>query len=161
MPKFFRISIVLILAVAGGAKVWSAFGSAKLLVIQDPLLDLKFGHLMFIIGALELSVASILLLSKLRAMPTVLVAWLASSVLAYRLGLWLIGWRRPCSCLGNLTDAIHISPQLADNVMKGLLAYLLIVSYATLFWLWLQRRKAEGRLKKENTIERSEMGVGS
>jgi hypothetical protein len=27
-----------------------------------------------------------------------------------------------------------ISPQLADIVMKGVLAYLLIGSYATLFW---------------------------
>jgi hypothetical protein len=53
-----------------------------------------------------------------------------------------MGWHRACNCLGNFTDAIHVSPQIADNVMKGVLAYLLIGSYATLFWLWRQRKKA-------------------
>jgi len=59
----------------------------------------------------------------------------------YRLGLWWMHWHRPCSCLGNLTDALHISPQVADNVMKVLLAYLLIGSYGLLIWKrWLERK---------------------
>ena len=32
-------------------------------------------------------------------------------------------------------DALHIPPQVADMAMKIILAYLLIGSYATLFWL--------------------------
>jgi hypothetical protein len=45
-------------------------------------------------------------------------------------------------CLGNLTYALNISPQKADTAMKIILAYLLIGSYASLSWLWRQRRKA-------------------
>jgi hypothetical protein len=70
-----------------------------------------------------------------------LVAWLATSLLAYRIGLVAVGYHRPCPCLGNLTDALHIPPQIADTAMKIILAYLLIGSYATLFWLWRQHRK--------------------
>jgi hypothetical protein len=57
----------------------------------------------------------------------------------YRLGLWWMDWKKPCSCLGNLTDALHISPQTADNITKVLLAYLLIGSYGLLLWQWKQR----------------------
>jgi hypothetical protein len=46
-----------------------------------------------------------------------------------------------CPCLGNLTDALHITPQTADTAMKIILTYLLIGSYASLFWLWRQRNK--------------------
>jgi cbb3-type cytochrome oxidase subunit 3 len=52
--------------------------------------------------------------------------------------------------LGNLTDALHIPPQAADTAMKIILAYLLIGSYATLFWLWRQRGKnAEVRMMND------------
>jgi hypothetical protein len=54
----------------------------------------------------------------------------------------LVGYHKPCSCLGNLTDALHIPPPMADTAMKIILAYLLIGSYATLFWLWRQRKKS-------------------
>ena len=70
-----------------------------------------------------------------------LVVWLATSFLVYRIGLVWVGYKKPCPCLGNLTDALHIPPQTADTAMKIILAYLLIGSYATLFWLWRQRKK--------------------
>jgi hypothetical protein len=55
--------------------------------------------------------------------------------------MW-VGWHKPCSCLGNLTDALHIPPQTADTAMKIILAYLLIGSYGNLFWLWRQCKKS-------------------
>ena len=64
--------------------------------------------------------------------------------------------------MGNLTDALHIPPQTADTAMKIILAYLLIGSYASLFWLWRQRGKAGGRMQNEEvkTAGSSEMAVG-
>jgi hypothetical protein len=69
------------------------------------------------------------------------LAWLSTSFLIYRFGLVWAGYHKPCPCLGNLTDALHIPPQTADTAMKIILAYLLIGSYATLFWLWRQKWK--------------------
>jgi hypothetical protein len=42
--------------------------------------------------------------------------------------------------MGSLTDLLHISPRLADNIMKGVLACLLMGSYGILLWQWRQRR---------------------
>jgi hypothetical protein len=51
-------------------------------------------------------------------------------------------YHKPCPCLGNLTDALHISPQTDNPLVKIILGYLLIGSYTTLFWLWWQIRKS-------------------
>ena len=61
-----------------------------------------------------------------------MIAGLSTLFAVYRIGLWSLGWHRPCSCLGNLTDALHLSPVIVDNVMKVLLAYLMIGSYSIL-----------------------------
>ena len=139
--NWFKISSGLILAITGIAKIWSALGNAKVLAVADPLFGLQFGYLMLAVGALELAVASVCLVSKSQILAISLVAWLSTSFLAYRVGLWSMDWHRPCKCLGNLTDALHIPPQIADTAMKIILAYLLIGSYASLVWLWQQRKK--------------------
>jgi len=93
------------------------------------------------VGGIELVVALVCLVSRRTlAIKAGLIAWLATSFLIYRLGLVWVVYQKPCSCLGNLTDALHISPQIADTAMKIILAYLLIGSYATLFSLWRQRK---------------------
>jgi hypothetical protein len=143
MPKrVFTISAGIILGITGVAKIVSAFGGARILENPDPVFGLQFGWLMFLAGIFELFVAVVCLGQKSKTFPAaILVAWLATNFLAYRLSLWWMGWHRPCSCMGNLTDVLHIPPQTADTVMKIILAYLLIGSYATLFWLWRQKRK--------------------
>ena len=140
--NWFRLSAGAIFAITGSAKIVSAFGSAKILTIVDPVLDLRFGHVMVVIGILELAIASLCLINRFQSLSIILIAWFATDLLAYRFGLWWMGWHMPCHCLGNLTDAIHVSSQAADNVMKVVAAYLLIGSYATLFWLWKEKRKA-------------------
>ena len=49
--------------------------------------------------------------------------------------------------MGNLTDALHLEPEVADNLMKVILAYLLLGSYSLLVWQWSaakSRAKIEG-----------------
>lgn len=138
--KWFCLSAGIVLLITGTAKVWSAFGDAELLRRIDPILDMQFRHLMLVAGILELILAGFCLLRKTETIAIMLVAFFAGSLSMYRLGLWWIGWHRACSCLGNLTEAIHVSPQLADEVMKGILAYLLAGSYGILFHQWLKNR---------------------
>lgn len=130
----------ILLAITGLAKLISSFGSAYILQNPDPLLSISFRYVFWIVGAFELAVALVCFFSKCMGLRSVLVAWLATSFLVYRLGLVLVDYHKACSCLGNLTDALHISPQTADTAMKIILAYLLIGSYGTLFWLWRQRK---------------------
>ena len=131
----FILSAGAILALTGVAKVWSAFGNSKLLAVADPIIGITFGHLMLVVGMVEIVIALFCFFGKSQKVALGLVAWLATNFLVYRLGLWWVGYHKPCSCLGNLTDALHISPQIADTAMKIILGYLLLGSYLALFSL--------------------------
>ena len=149
-PNWFVPSGAAILGITGIAKVWSAFGNMKLLAAADPIMGISFGNLMLAVGCLELVIAGVCVFSKSQQLKLGLIAWLATNFVVYRIGLWWMGWKKPCSCLGNLTDALHLSPQLADNIMKVILAYLLIGSYGLLFWQWRQWRQAKLELQVAN-----------
>ena len=140
LPKAFIVSAGAILAITGIAKVWSGLGHVKLLAVADPILGIQFGYLMLAVGLAEIAIALVCFFIERQTIVLGLVAWLATNFVFYRLGLWWMDWHRPCSCLGNLTDALHLSPQLADTIMKVVLAYLILGSYAGLFWLWRQNK---------------------
>lgn len=140
--RCFSFIAALLLFGAACAKLISSFGGGRILQYPDPILGIPFWQIFWLSGILELAVASICFFAKRVELKSGLVAWLATSFLLYRLGLMWIGYSKPCSCLGNLTDALHIPPQTADTAMKIILAYLLIGSYASLFWLWRQRQMA-------------------
>jgi len=152
--KWFVLSAGSILVITGIAKVWSGLGNSKLLAVLDPVIRIKFGLLMLGVGATETVIALVCFLSKRQTLALGLVAWISTNFVVYRLGLWWTDWHRPCSCMGNLTDALPISPQVADSLMKVVLGYLLVGSYALLFLNW---RKAglgvrEGVKTAPNTV---------
>jgi hypothetical protein len=128
------------LTITGIAKVWSAFGTSRILALVDPIISVKFGHLMLATGLVEIVIALVCFFSQRQTLALGFLAWIASMFLLYRFGLWWINWQHSCSCLGNLADALHISPQIADNTMKAVLAYLLIGSYGLLI-----RQRCQGR----------------
>jgi len=132
--KYFQWTAGALLLVTGIAKVVSSFGSGQVLNDVDPLIGFRFGSLMFAVGVVELTVAGLCLWGRHPTLGALVVAWLATGFIAYRFGLYLIGWHRPCDCLGTMTDAIHVSPQLADHIMKVVLAYLFVGSCSVLLW---------------------------
>jgi hypothetical protein len=142
LPRFFILTVGMILGITGIAKIVSVCGTQMMLLQLDPLFSMSFRHLLLFAGLVELAIACLCLFTSKIKLNTLLIAWISTSFIVYRAGLWAINWRRPCHCLGNLTDTLHISPETADAAMKIILAYLLIGSYATLFWLW----RREGRV---------------
>jgi len=109
----------------------------------DPILGLPFGTVLLLVGALEVYIALIGFFGEAApSLKLAAIAWVATTFLVYRWGLWSIGWQRPCGCMGNLTDVFHLSPKAADNIIKGLLAYLLTGSYILLFSQWRAARFA-------------------
>lgn len=148
----FVFSAVVVLAVTGIAKVWSGLGNSKLMAVVDPIIGIKFGQLMLAVGLAEIAIALVCCFSKRQTLALGLVAWVSTNFVVYRLGLWWMNWHRPCNCLGNLTDALHLSPQTADNLMKVILAYLLIGSYGLLFWDWRQRKFLEAEYVKSGDL---------
>jgi hypothetical protein len=145
LNRYFIYTAGVILCITAIAKIISVFGTQEILMQPDPLIGLSFHRLLLIAGIVELIIGCLCLFTKKIKLSNLLVAWLSTCFTVYRIGLWAINWRRPCHCLGNLTDTLHISPQTADAAMKIILAYLLIGSYAALFWLWRQKRKELSR----------------
>jgi hypothetical protein len=140
IARMFLYSAGVLLLITATAKFVSSFGHGRILLQLDPLTGFQFRDLFRIAGGVETAVALVCFCNKRIWLPAGLVAWLSTSFLAYRVGIVWMGWHRPCPCLGNLTDALHIPPQTADTAMKIILAYLLLGSYASLFWLWRQRK---------------------
>ncbi len=139
----------LILIITGGLKVWGAFGDSEMLKLADPIFGLPFRHLMWFVGILEIVVAVFCLCRRQSYLSIYALVWLTSSFVIYRIALKWVGWKKPCSCLGNLTDALYISPQTADNIMKVVLTYLLIGSYFLLIRQWRRDRPANRKQSTE------------
>ena len=138
--RFFIVSAGVILTVTAIAKLVSSFGDARILEIPDPIASLSFRTLFRMVALLELGVALVCFFGRRPVLQAALVAWMSVNFLVYRLGLIWVGYHRPCSCLGNLTDALHVRPEVADAAMKIVLAYLLAGSFGALAWLWQLRR---------------------
>jgi hypothetical protein len=138
---FLRSASVILLATAA-AKMISSFGHGRILLQRDPVSGFLFRDLFRVVSVVEIAIALACGFSKRMRLSASSVAWLATSFLIYRVVLLWAGYRRPCPCLGNLTDMLHIPPQTADTAMKVILGYLLLGSYAMLFWLWRQNRKS-------------------
>lgn len=122
------------------AKFVSSMGGARILKVSDPLFGIPFQHVFWIVGIIELIIAVVCISGRRIILQAGLLAWLASSFVMYRMSLMLTGYQKPCACLGSLTDALPISPQIVNIVLKMILAYLLIASYGTLIWHWKQCR---------------------
>ena len=136
LAKMFIYSAGVLLLVTAMAKLLSGGGEARILQTPDPILGFPFRQVLIVVGAAELFIAVICLMGKSNWLQTGLIAWMATNFLVYRIGLLWMGYHRPCGCMGNLTDALGISAHAADNIMKGILLYLLLGSYGVLWYLW-------------------------
>jgi hypothetical protein len=136
---FVRIAGI-ILCITSFAKLISASGTHKVLNVVDPVSGITFRHLMLLAGVAELAIGLYCIFARNSIKATVLIAWAATGFIAYRLSLWWVDWNSPCLCFGNLTDALHISPETADTVAKILLTFLTVGSYLILIY----NRKEKG-----------------
>ena len=127
--RVFLLTAGMILAISGAAKVYSVFGSGKILEIADPVFGLKFKTLFLAVGLGEILVAILCLFDKHSKVALPIVASLATGFLMYRVGLWGMHWNHPCDCLGTLTETLYLSPEIADSLMKVMLGYLIMGSY--------------------------------
>ena len=147
MKYFLRLAGVA-LALSGLAKAASADGAARILDAADPLIGIPFRQLLLLVGLGELLIGVFCMFTGRRRLSLLVVAWLSTNVLVYRLGLWFIGWHHPCACLGTMAGTVHLSDASADKLMKWVLAYLLVGSYAMLLWQWRAARQAPVRPKE-------------
>jgi hypothetical protein len=139
--RWFQFSAIAVLIVTALLKLVSLQTGARFFLLKDPVFPfITNGQMMALSAILELCVAIILIRNLGRLFQFTALMSLTSIFLLYRLGLAWIAPNEPCKCYGRATDWLHISSETGDTAMKIILAYLLIGSYATLFWIWRENK---------------------
>ena len=87
------------------------------------------------VGALELAVVAALLSRLELRLKHLLLLWLSTSFLAYRIAAHWRHPEKPCPCLGNLSEHLPLSPETISALLLGLVLFLVIGSSSSLLWL--------------------------
>jgi ribosomal protein S27E len=145
-PDWFILSAGGILALTGAAQVLGFFQESAALDVADPIFGCPFRDSILIFGIVEVIAAMFCLFAKGGAWIAGIVAWVVANVVAYRVGLWSMGWYHPYTCLFYLLHALDITPATADGLLNILGGCLLTGSVAILLKSWFFRN-ASGFVK--------------
>lgn len=137
-----RIAGVL-LVVTGALKLFSGLGTEKVLDQPDPIFGINTGGLLFFAGLVEIGIGGVCVCRSNGRFAAGLLGMLATTLLIYRIGLMAVHFNGYCQCVGSLTAAIHLSPQLADNSMRVLLGVLLVTAYSSMAIHGMEKTKTK------------------
>ena len=140
--RLFRFSAASLLLLTACAKLFSATGHAALLEFPDPLLGIRNRELLILVGLVELAVVAGLLSGLTIRAKHLLLVWLSSNFVLYRLAFYSLNLGRPCPCLGTLTEKLHLSAHVVNWALSGVVVYLLLGSVCALRWACLKNRPA-------------------
>jgi hypothetical protein len=129
----FHIAVMVFLLFTAGLKLGGVLQEARVLAAADPLVPLlTVRQMTFGAMLIELGVAYALWRHRSAVWSSWLVLWLVGLFAVYRLGLWTIGFRGHCSCLGHLFDWLPGFNVWTDRLM---LASLVVMAAGSLWVL--------------------------
>jgi hypothetical protein len=102
---------------------------------HDPLLILSFPILLWIFCGLSIMVAWFCFLARNLYLQLCLIIWLSATLLTYQIGLLFYG-NTFSAYLLDISAAFAIRPDLINNLLYAVIAYLLSGSLFSLFWHW-------------------------
>ena len=125
--RLFGISVIVILSITGLAKLVSAFGSAKVLALRDPLLGFSYREEFVVVGLIELIICACIIKNLLPGyIEYTVLTWFSALLLGYRFWREYVAPATPCHCMGILTNAIGMSDHLASAVFLISAIYLFV-----------------------------------
>lgn len=138
--RWFIYSAVLILILTAGGKLTSLTSSARILTLPDPLFSFVTNqHLLLLAAGLEIATVIGVFCLREERYRLALILWLSSLFVMYRLGLWWIGYKGYCGCLGHTAETLGITKETAESLTLGALVYLVVG--AALFFARVHWRK--------------------
>jgi len=165
--RFFIYSTGGLLLAAALERFIIALGTAPVLDLPDPLLEIPLRYAVLGVGILELGVALVCRFGKSVTWFSVLATWLATNWAVYRIGLLCMGLHVQCTCVGRVTDPFQLPRGDASYILACLPICLVLGSYGTIYWLMRHRprRLASGFLNSsreacESHVEVLASGVG-
>jgi hypothetical protein len=113
---FERISLHLV--VTALAKLYGLTYGEQVLQQPDPLFGVKNSVVMLLVSVAELWVVYLVLSATQSVTKLAALAWISSNFLAYRFGLYMVGFKGWCSCLGTLTKQLPVSPERRPRAVQ-------------------------------------------
>jgi len=148
-----RIIAGFILLVTGSAKLVSVFGDAQLLDSHDGLIYfMNYRQLFIAVGIIEVLSAFYVFLGRNETVAFGLICGLAFCFLTYRLCLNLLKIGGQCRCLGNLSDALGLSPRVTSILLDFSLGTLLFIGCLKTLHLLFVRRMANN-IREDNASD--------
>lgn len=135
-PASFVLLTGTILTMMGISEIIGGLSTTQILDLPDPILGFPFRYLMLTMGMMELFAALLCLFTDKKVLSLGLVAWLSANFIAYRIGLWSMGWQHSS---GFLIVPLGLSLRNTDFIFSSVSIFLLIGGVAA---LWLERRTA-------------------
>lgn len=114
-----------------------------LLQLPEPIIGIPIRYMVLLVGCLELFVALICLFGRRTDLQFAWLAWLATSYVAFWIGLLATNCHPQASCIGSLTDPLELSHGVVGIVIGWLTLPLFVGSYAGWVWLWLENRRPQ------------------
>jgi len=134
--KFFIYSAGGILLSAALIRFLIAAGNLQVLSLPEPVLGIPLRYAVLTVGGIELTVALICLFDKLVGLQIGWLAWLATNFVLFRIFLLSMQCHPQGTCIGSLTDPLHLARGTTGLVIRFIPVYLLLGSYAAVAWLW-------------------------
>src|SRR4051812_45153918 len=131
-----------VLLVAASSRFSIASGSASFLTLPDPALGVPLRYSVLIVGAIELTVALICFFGKGIHLKAGWLAWCATNYIVFQAGLFWMHCHSQATCIGSLTDPLHVSRGWIGIITAFLPLYLAIGSYIAVVQLWLMSKAA-------------------
>ena len=141
--RWFIYSAGAILLMAACLRFDIALGTAQVLGTPEPVLGIPLRQAILLAGCVETFVALICLFSGQVSLQIALLAWITACFLGFQGSLITMHYRQQGTCIGTLTDPLHLADGITGAVLKFIPFYLLIGSYVAMIRLWLAARKAE------------------
>ena len=134
--------------IAGGLLVAAAlvrflilFRPAQSLALPDPLLGIPLRPAVFLAGLLELAAGLICLFGKNSRLQAMVLAWLATNWVVYRIGLMWLGIHPQGTFLGMLTDPLKLAGTPAGFAVSWLPFVFVGICYTAAIDAWLGSRR--------------------
>lgn len=113
-----------------------AASNAPFLSLPDPAIGIPLRYSVLIAGGIEFLVAFICLFGERVNLQIGWLAWLATNFIVFRIGLFWMHCHPQATCIGSLTDPLHLSRGMTGMIVALLPVYLALGSYTALIWLW-------------------------
>lgn len=147
LVRSFIYSAGAILLVAAYGRFLIATGNAQHVLSRlDPMLGIPLRYAVLIVGAFELTVAWFCLFGRRVGFQLGWLAWLSTNFIVFWIGLIYSHCPPQGTCIGSLTDPLHLSHGITGSIVEFIPFCLVLGSYAAVLSFWLSADARSARL---------------